>query len=114
MGQGCVVMRARPNPPDASELMEPGSDQRELAALRHNVEQLQREADDLFDQLSQTTEARRDLTREVERLHSELEEARRELASANDSLATIAKSQSWRLTAPLRAGAAVLRTRGNR
>jgi SAM-dependent methyltransferase len=114
MGQGCVVMRARPNPPDAGELMEPGTDPRELAALRHNVDQLQREADELFDHLSQTTEARRDLVREVERLDSELEEARRELASANDSLGRIAKSQSWRLTAPLRAGAAVLRTRGNR
>ena len=114
MGQGCVVMRPRPHPPDAGELMRPGNDPRELVALRHNVEQLPREADELFDQLSRTTDERARLVREVERLVSELEAARKELATVNDTLATIARSQSWRLTAPFRAGAAVLRGRGSR
>jgi SAM-dependent methyltransferase len=114
MGQGCVVMRPRPGSPDAGELMRPGTDPRELAALRHNVEQLQREAEELFDQLSRTTDERVRLTGEVERLGTELEAARKELAIVNDTLANIARSQSWRLTAPLRSGAAVLRARGNR
>jgi SAM-dependent methyltransferase len=114
MGQGCVVMRPRPDPPDAGELTRPGTDPRELAALRFNLEQLQREADELFDQLSRTTEERAHLVGEVERLGSELGAAKKELAMVNDTLETIARSQSWRLTAPLRAGAAALRARRNR
>lgn len=118
-GQGAAVLRPRSNPPNADELIRSGSDPREPAALRHNVEQLQREADELFDQLSQTAEShaaladeRARLIAELEQLCSELDEARAELATTRDAYATIARSKSWRLTAPLRAGAAILRRRG--
>jgi SAM-dependent methyltransferase len=124
-GQGAAVLRPRSNSLDATELIRPGKDPRESAALRHNVEQLQREADDLFDQLSRTAEShaaladeRQRLIGEIERVRSELDRVRAELertshayATIEDAYATIARSKSWRVTAPLRAGAAIMRRR---
>lgn len=117
-GQGAAVLRPLADPPDAEQLMRPADDAREAAALQQNVEQLQREAAELFAEVSWRrgideahAEERDRLTREVEGLRSDLAAARAELETANETLARIARSHSWRLTAPLRAGAALISRR---
>jgi SAM-dependent methyltransferase len=114
-GQGAVVLRPRPDRPDAEALRAPANDSRELAALQDNVEQLQQEASELFDRLAEVGPSysalaaeRESLSGEVARLCLELDEKRGQLAEANDAVAKMATSRSWRLTAPLRAGRALL------
>ncbi len=103
-GQGAVLLRPRAERLDATDLERPGDDARELEALRHNVEQLHREASELFAHISQVTDAHTALTAHAEGLQSELVRLTRELA-------TIERSRSWRVTAPLRAATAILRRR---
>jgi uncharacterized small protein (DUF1192 family) len=101
-GQGAVLLRSRPERLQRADLERPGDDPRELEALRTNVEQLHREARELFDQLSQVTASHQELASRLELLDAELPRLQAELAR-------ISQSRSWRLTAPLRAAAAVLR-----
>jgi hypothetical protein len=86
-GQGAALLRPRRALLNRAKLERPGEDPRELAALRRNIDQLHREAKDLFLQLEA----------EVGRLREEL--------------ARVSRSRSWRLTAPLRATMAALRRR---
>ena len=117
-GQGAAVLRPRPNPPDPQRLREPADDSREVAALEHNVEQLHHEAAELSDQLgrmlgwhSALADEHESSIDEARRLRLELEQTRDQLAEANDAMRKLATSHSWRLTAPLRAGRAVLSRR---
>jgi SAM-dependent methyltransferase len=104
-GQGAALLRRRPVQLGPGDLERSSNDIRELAAERHNVEQLHQEAGELFAQLSQVTESHEALAQNLEGLRTEVERLQAELA-------VIARSRSWRLTAPLRAAAAVLRRRG--
>jgi SAM-dependent methyltransferase len=83
-GQGATLLRRREARLTVEELERAAVDPRELAATRHNVEQLQTEAAELA-------------------AHH---------AALRAELDTIASSRSWRLTAPLRAATALLRKRG--
>ena len=87
---GAVVLRPRPGHLDAADLERPGDGARELAAAEQNLEQLHSEAAELYLQL---------------------ESARREGERLQEELGAIARSHSWRLTAPLRAVTAGLRSR---
>jgi SAM-dependent methyltransferase len=104
-GQGAALLRRRPVQLDSGDLERSSNDLRELEAERHNVEQLHQEAGELFAQLSQVTESHEALAQNLEGVRTEVERLQAELA-------VIARSRSWRLTAPLRAAAAVLRRRG--
>jgi SAM-dependent methyltransferase len=103
--QGAALLRRRPVQLGSADLERSSNDARELAAAQHNVEQLHQEAGELFAQLSQVTEAHEALAQNLESLRTEVERLQAELA-------VIARSRSWRLTAPLRAAAAFLRRRG--
>lgn len=86
---GAVVLRPRSGTIDVAELEGPGDAAREAAALRRNLDQLHSEATEL---------------------HLQLESARREDRRLQEELDTIARSHSWRLTAPLRAFTAGFRS----
>ena len=101
-GQGAVLLRSRPGHVQQADLERSADDPRELAALRTNTEQLHREASELFAQLSRVTASHEDLGRNADLIDIELRRLRAELAE-------ISASRSWRLTAPLRATAALLR-----
>jgi len=103
-GQGAALLRRRPEPLDAKELERPSEDPRELGAVLHNVEQLHEEAAELFAEFSRASESHEALAQSLLGVQTELDLLRAELAG-------IAQSQGWRLTAPLRAAAAVLRKR---
>jgi len=103
-GQGAALLRPRPERLKPADLERPGGDARELEALRHNVEQLHWEASELFAHSSHVTDAHTALTAHAEGLQSEL-------VRLTEELATIERSRSWRVTAPLRAATAVLRRR---
>ena len=103
-GQGATLLRRRQDRLAAKELERAADEPRELAAARQNLEQLRWEAAELFAHLSAVTDSHAALTQNVEDLRLEIERLRAELA-------TIARSRSWRLTAPLRAATAVLRRR---
>jgi SAM-dependent methyltransferase len=103
-GQGATLLRRRQDRLDAEELERPADDPRELAAARQNIEQLHWDTGHLFAQLSAVTDSQAELTENVEGLRREIERQRAELAA-------IARSRSWRLTAPLRAATAVVRRR---
>jgi SAM-dependent methyltransferase len=96
-GQGAALMRHRPERLDVAELERPGDDPRELAAALHNVEQLHREAAKLFAEFSRAAESHEALARSLDGVRADLE--------------AIARSRSWRLTAPLRAASALMRKR---
>ena len=104
-GQGAALLRRRPVQLGSAELERPSNDIRELAAARHNVEQLHQEAGELFAQLAQVTESHEALTQNLEGLRTEVEQLQAAFTG-------MARSRSWRFTAPLRAAAAVLRRRG--
>jgi SAM-dependent methyltransferase len=115
-GQGATLLRRRPEQLQRADLERPSDDPRELLALQLNVEQLHREAGELFAQLLEVTAAHEELARNLEpyeqlrRNFAALEAERQRLAT---ELARISQSRSWRLTAPLRAAAAAaLRRRG--
>jgi hypothetical protein len=80
-------------------------DPRELRAALQNVEQLHEEAAELFAEFSRASESHEALAQSLLGVQAELDLLRADLAG-------IAQSQSWRLTAPLRAATAVLRKRG--
>ena len=101
-GHGAALLRRRPERLNPRDLERPSSDPRELEALRRNVEQLHREASDLFAQLTHMSTAHENLASRLAPEEVELQRLRLELAG-------IAQSRSWRLTAPLRAAAAVFR-----
>jgi SAM-dependent methyltransferase len=101
-GQGATLMRRRSELLRAADLERPSDDPRELQAVRTNVEQLHREARELFDQV-------RKVTASHEHLKSNLASLETEVARLQLEIAAIAKSRSWRLTAPLRATAARIR-----
>jgi SAM-dependent methyltransferase len=103
-GQGAVLLRRRPERLAQADLERVGDDSRELAALRFNIEQLEAEADELFAQRSELSKSYAVLVGTVEGLQTEVERLRAELA-------VIAHSRSWRLTAPLRGAAAIVRRR---
>jgi SAM-dependent methyltransferase len=103
-GQGAALLRSRPERLQQADVERPGDDPRELEALRTNVEQLHREAGELFEQLSEVTASQGELTAKLEPLECELGRLQTELAG-------ISKSRSWQLTAPLRATAALFRRR---
>jgi SAM-dependent methyltransferase len=103
-GQGAALLRRQSERLDADELERPSEDPRELAAARHNVEQLHEEAAELFAEFSRASESHEALARSLKGVQTELERLRAELAE-------IARSRSWRLTAPLRAATALLRKR---
>jgi SAM-dependent methyltransferase len=103
-GQGAALLRRRPGQLAVEELERPSEDPRELSAARHNIEQVEREAETLFAEFSRASESHDALARRLHDVESELEALRAELAG-------IAGSRSWRLTAPLRATTAALRRR---
>ena len=115
-GQGATLLRRRPERVERADLQRPSDDPRELGALRTNVEQLHREAGELFGQLSQVnashqelSESHQKLTASHQELASKLELLDAELPRLQAELARISQSRSWRLTAPLRAAARALR-----
>jgi SAM-dependent methyltransferase len=101
-GHAAALLRPRAARPERGDLQRPAADARELYALQRNVDQLQREAAELFAHLSGATASREQLASEVERLEAEVRRLETELGQ-------IAESRSWRLTAPLRSAAAALR-----
>ena len=101
-GQGAALLRRRPDRLRVADLERPGDDPRELHTLMRNIEQLHQEAGDLFEQLSGVTASHQHLAADVERLQAELRRLETELAE-------VSGSRSWRLTAPLRSIAALLR-----
>jgi SAM-dependent methyltransferase len=103
-GQGAALLRRRPEPLDAEELVRPSEDPRELRAALHNVEQLHEEAAELFAEFSRASESHEALAQNLQGVQADLELVRAELAG-------IARSRSCRLTAPLRATTKVLRKR---
>jgi SAM-dependent methyltransferase len=103
-GQGAAFLRRRPGLLERADLERAGDDPRELAAARHNVEQLHEEAAGLFTEFSRASESHEALAQKLQGVQTELERLRAELAE-------ISRSRSWRLTAPLRAATAVLRKR---
>lgn len=103
-GQGAALLCRRPVRREPADLERPGEDPRELAALRLNVGMLHREAGELFGHLSRVTASRDALAADLERLETDVERLEAELTG-------IARSRSWRLTAPLRAATAALRRR---
>ena len=103
-GQGAVLLKPRRERLEPKELERPGRDGRELEALRHNVEQLHREASELFAHIRHVTESHTALTLHAKGLQSELVRLTQELA-------TIERSRSWRVTAPLRGATAIVRRR---
>jgi SAM-dependent methyltransferase len=109
-GQGAALLRCRQERPDANQLERPADDPRELMAARHNVEQLHREASELFVPLSRTAESHVALTQERQHMNRQAVEGLRvEVERLRAELAAIVRSRSWRLTAPLRAAAAIVR-----
>jgi SAM-dependent methyltransferase len=104
-GQGAVLLRARPEQFTTADLEPPADDPREAAAVQTNVEQLHREAAELYSQLAATAASHEALAANADRLEADVERLEAELAS-------IGESQSWRLTRPLRAvGAAIRRAK---
>ncbi len=101
-GHGAILLRPRNERPRPHDLERRGDDRREQLALQTNLEQLHREAADLFGQLSHATATRDELAARCEPLEAEVERLRA-------ALAQISRSRSWRLTAPLRATASVIR-----
>ena len=104
-GQGAALFCRRPVSLGPADLERPAPDPRELEAVRLNLQQLHREAAELFAQLSQAGAAHQDLVQRVEVLEADLRTLTAELE-------LISQSRSWRLTAPLRAAAAHVRGRG--
>ncbi|MEK6274447.1 MAG: class I SAM-dependent methyltransferase [Actinomycetota bacterium] len=104
-GQGAALLRRRPVRLGSADLERSSNDPRELEAERHNVEQLHQEAGDLFAQLSHVSESHEALEQNVEGLRTEIDRLQADLAM-------IARSRSWRFTAPLRTATAALRRRG--
>ncbi len=125
-GQGATLLRRRPVRLGTADLERSSADVRELAAARHNAEQLHQEAGELFAQLSRVTESHEQLdqkagelsaqlaqvTESHEALAQNLEGLRTEIERLQAELSGIVRSRSWRFTAPLRAAMAVLRRRG--
>ena len=104
-GQGATLLRRREEQPTAEELKRPAGDPRELAAAQQNLEQLHQEADELFTWLSEVNDSHVALAHNLEELRAEVERLQAALTG-------MARSRSWRFTAPLRSAAAVLRRRG--
>ena len=93
-----AVLRKRHVEVDPDELERPSDDPREVAALRHNIRQLQREV---------VAEL------ECDRLRHEwaLADQERRIRELDERIAIREGSISWRATKPLRHAAAVLRSR---
>lgn len=104
-GQGAALLRPRPDRLEQADLARPGDDQREVAALRQNIAQLQHEGAELFAQLTHMTASHDHVARKAESVEAEVQRLQNELAH-------IAGSRSWRLTAPLRSTAAAFRKPG--
>jgi SAM-dependent methyltransferase len=102
IGQASTLFRRRFVRLTTDDLERPSADPRELVGLQENIAQLHRESEQLFDELTKVTESHEELGRRLRVLEGESEELRAQLAS-------IARSRSWRLTAPLRAATAVFR-----
>ena len=106
-GQGAALLRAKAERPTVAELERPADDPRELAAARHNVEQLHREAEELFREV----EWRKELEQKRAAVEAERDRLRAEVERLRGTLDAVSRSRSWRLTAPLRGAVAAVRKR---
>jgi SAM-dependent methyltransferase len=97
-----AVLRKREAELDPEELERPSDDPRELAALRHNVRQLQREV---------VAELERDRVRHEQARADQAADGERRIAELEARLAGLEGSVTWRATAPLRRVAGRLRGR---
>ena len=104
-GQGAALLRPRPDRLEQADLARPSDDPREIAALRQNIAQLHHEGAELFAQLTHMTASHDHVAGKVESVEAEVRRLQNELAH-------IARSRSWRLTAPLRATAGAFRKTG--
>jgi SAM-dependent methyltransferase len=97
-GQAATLLRRKAEQLGSADLERPADDPREVKASRTNIVQLQREAHDLYTQLARATASHQQLAASLETLDADVQRLQ-------DELARISQSRSWRLTAPLRAGA---------
>lgn len=95
LGHGWILLRKRPAALVREDLTAPGDDPRELAALQHNVLQLQREAT----LLAQDRDA---VSRSREEAWAAARERDAAASAGAETLRAVASSRSWRLTRPLR------------
>jgi SAM-dependent methyltransferase len=101
-GQSATLLRRGHESVGRAEVERPGDDPRELMAVLRNIDQVHREAKDLFAQLSAVTASHEQLAQKTEALETEVGRLREELTR-------VSTSRSWRMTAPLRVSAAILR-----
>jgi SAM-dependent methyltransferase len=94
--QSWALMRKRPVEVTVEEVQRPADDPREGIALRHNLRQVQRELERAHTGLSAA--------------HREVEHLRALVAAREASLQDREASRSWRLTRPLRAAGRVARS----
>lgn len=95
-GHGLVVLTKRDASATRDELMAPADDPREIAALRHNVQQVTAEATALAQDRDAVSELLR-VTWDQLRVTSD------QLRVTLDQLHVVVHSHSWKLTQPLRA-----------
>jgi SAM-dependent methyltransferase len=115
-GQGAALLRRRAVQLGKGDLECPSSDRRELTAAQFNLEQLHREASELFARLTGEREELAalhhnadDVRGDNRRLHEEVERRRIEIARLQAELASISHSRSWLLTRPFRSAGAAIR-----
>jgi SAM-dependent methyltransferase len=118
---GLAVLRHPGTPaPTAEELRRPGEDPREAPALAHNLDYVHRESAWLRGEVARVKAGAvaaaaapqgtdEETERELRRLQAENADLRAVLARRDAQIEVFATSASWRLTAPLRAGAERLR-----
>jgi SAM-dependent methyltransferase len=109
-GHGAVLLRRKAVTLSPRELEQPADDPREGGSLAANLEHLHAEAAELYAQLSTLTASREQLAGGLEHAHSEVGRLEGEEERLRAELAAISHSNSWRLTRPLRAGRAILRS----
>jgi SAM-dependent methyltransferase len=97
------VLRKRDVQLDPDELDRPSGDPRELAALQHNIRQLQREV---------VTELESARVRHEWALADQATDYERRIRELEERIATLEGSISWRATEPLRRAAEAVRARG--
>ena len=95
--QSWAILRKRDVQVTVEELVRPGDDPREYVALRHNLEQAQREIEAIQSDVKRALESAEQAGRAE--CQAQVDEARRGYEN----------SASWRVTRPLRAAAAMVR-----
>jgi hypothetical protein len=97
-----AVLRKRDAELDPDALERPSDDPREIAALRHNIHQLQREV------VAELDSAR---VRHESALAEQAAAYERRIRELEEQIAVLERSTSWRATKPLRRAAGALRRR---